>query len=248
MHAEWETCFVEVAGKPAILRCDLAAGRELAQIDAPNLLQVQLELEAPGADGLPGAADQARVRELGQELHDWLAALGGRFVAELSGNGLHSWFYYVPCGWLEAANLVHRIGLRRGVALGVEMKPDARHRVYESLLPTEDELRRTRNMQALSTLMERGDDLRQPRPVEHSVRFDNRTQALALAEWARRQGYVVVGMQTLNDGAVVLQFQRVMAPEMARLDADTAEIMAAARQLGGEYQGWETEVRLAQAG
>ena len=248
MHGEWETCYVEIDGKPAILRCDLTAGRELAQIDAPNLLQVQLALEAPDADGLPGAADQARVREVGQELCDWLNAAGGRFVAEVTGNGLHSWFFYVPCGWLEAAILVHRIGLRRGVALGMEMKPDARHKVYESLLPTEDEIRRTRNMRALVALMERGDDLRQPRPVEHAVRFDNRTQAVAFADWARREGYVVLGMQSLDDGAVVLQFQRVMAPEMARLDADTAEIMSAARQLGGEYQGWETEVRLAQTG
>ncbi len=248
MHCEWETCFVEIAGKPAILRCDTAAGRELAQIDAPNLLQVQLELEGPDADGLPGPQDRERVRDLGRELREWLAAVGGRLVAELTGNGLHSWFFYVPCGWLEGANLVHRIGLRRGVSLGVEMRPDARHKVYEALLPTENETRRTRNLQALSALMERGDDLRQPRPVEHAVRFDNRTQAVAFADWARRQGYVVVGMQTLDGGAVVLQFQRVMAPEMARLDADTAGIMAAARQLGGVYQGWQTEVRLAQAG
>ncbi len=245
MEPMWEEYFTEIDGHVAIVRVELTAARDLEQLDAPNLLRVQYRLERPDADGLPGEEDTRIIAGLTAELADWIGAAGGRFVGEVSAAGQHSWLFYMPCGWMEAANLVHRIGLRKGVTLGAEMKPDARHSAYfEELLPTAEELRKTRLAQRLSEMAAQGDDAMQVRPVEHVVAFDNRTQALSCASWARQKGFVVTAMNppARMGERFELRFHRMMALEPARLEEDIAQVEETVARLGGTYLGWRAEV------
>ncbi len=247
MEPIWEDYYTEIDGYVAIVRVELTAARDLERLDAPNLLRVQYALGAADGDGLPGEADERVIGELGGELQDWIGAAGGRFVGEISAAGQHSWLFYMPCGWVEAANLVHRIGLRKGVALGAEMKADARHAVYfEELLPTAEELRKTRLARRLAEMAAMGDDAAQTRPVEHTVAFDNRTQALSFAGWARQRGFVVTAMNPPGrmGERIELKFHRVMALDPARLEADIAQVEEHATHLGGSYLGWRAEACL----
>ena len=241
---EMEYC-AEVDGQLAWVRVDGAATAELEVLDAPNLLRVQYQLTAADEDGLPTAREEALLAQLREELAEWVSALGGRHVGEACCAGHCTWFFYVPCGWLEAANLVHRIGLRRNVVLGVEMMPDATHRCYhEGLLPSWEELRRMQTARQLAELAQQGDDGEQPRPVVHELRFDNRVQALACAEWARRSGLVVDGLLPPADGQphYRLLVHRHMALEPVALDEDIRRVAEAAQRLGGDYIGWRAEV------
>ncbi len=245
----WQTCYTQIDDAIVALSADAAAAAELEEMQAPNLLRVQYILSSHDDDGFPHEREAAVLDELRRELQDWIGALGGRMVGETTGAGQHSWFFYVPCGWLEVANLIHRIGLRVNVALGAEMLPDATHRIYhEHLLPTEEELRRTRIAERLAELAARGDDARQPRPVTHVVRFDNRVQAFSCADWARRNGYVVESLlpPSAAQEGYHLSFHRLMTPQAAALDADIAAITETVRRLGGDYLDWRTEPRVTQ--
>ena len=112
------------------------------------------------------------------------------------------------------------------------------------MLPTAEELRKTRLAQRLSELAAQGDDARQVRPVEHVVAFDNRTQALSCASWARQQGFVVTAMNppARMGERFELRFHRMMALEPARLEEDIAQVEETVARLGGSYLGWRTEV------
>jgi hypothetical protein len=247
MEPIWEEYCTAIDGHVALVRVELTAAQDLQRLDAPNLLRVQYLLQKPDGDGLPGEVDARIIHELTAELQDWIGAAGGRFVGEVSAAGQHSWLFYMPCGWVEAANLVHRIGLRKGVALGAEMTPDARHAAYfEELLPSAEELRKTRLARRLAELAARGDDAAQARPVEHTVTFDNRTQALSFAGWARQRGFVVTAMNppARMGERFELKFHRVMALEPARLEEDIAQVEETAARLGGAYLGWRAEVCL----
>ncbi len=255
MNAQWQSCCTFLDGHPAVLTVDMGAGADLSGLDAPNLLRVQYVLRHPDEDGLPGAEDERRIEALRAELVEWIRAAGGRFVGEVSAAGQHAWFFYMACGWREAAQLVHRVGLRLGVALGAEMLPDARHRTYFELLPTEEEWRVHDNAQRLCALLDAGDDLRQPRDVAHYALFDNHSQAQTMGEWARRHGFTVRAPRMLiageeramaepagTSGRWLLELSRHMRPEPRAIDADTARLMQAAARMGGVYCGWHAPV------
>jgi len=247
---EWVTYYADIDGVLTEMRVDMRAGNELRELGAPNLLRVQYELRAPDGDGLPSGEDEAVIDRLRHELRDWVGALGGRLAGEASGGGQHSWFFYVPCGWLEAANLIHRIGLRNNVALGVEMAADATCRFYhEQLLPSAEELRRAQIATHLTELADMGDVADVPRPVSHEARFDNRVQALAAADWARRQGFVVDGLLPPAGARqdYSLTFHRQMPLHAARLEQDVALVADMTARLGGRYAGWRTQPCLAQS-
>ena len=243
---DWETYFARIGDHLAVIRVDLRAGMELPELDAPNLLHVQYLLQQPDADGLPGDRDARTIDTLRAELLEWFAALGGRLVGEISAAAQHGWFIYVPCGWLEAANLVHRIGLRCNATLGARMLADATHNVYhEVLLPEPDELRRTHNAEKLAALQAMGDDATQPRPILHEIRFDNRVQALACAQWGRSHGFAVDSLlpPARQGDTYHLTLRRLMPLDIHLLDEDTRQLDELARRLGGDYVDWRAELR-----
>ncbi len=250
MNAHWEAFETTIEDTPAWILFNETAGRELRGLDLPNLLRVQAEYDA-SAGLLPAPREEDRLSDLENELEDWIGALGGRYVGQVTAAGLRTMFFYLSCGAEEAENLIRRIALRKDMSLGMKMQPDPKNRVYyELLLPTADERRRMRDMAAIAELRARGDSLAEPRPVEHSASFANRHQAIAFANWARKNRFVVDGIRSpaAADGHFVLQFHRNVPPLPEAIDADTAAISRMAGQLGGAYEGWRAQARLAKAG
>ena len=240
----WETFETIIDDMPARIHVDMSAASELEQLDLPNLVKVQAEAEGDH-DGLPHARDEERIERLEHELVEWFGAIGGRLVARVEGNCLATWFIYVSCGWLEAANLVHRIGLRQSVALGLHMQPDARNDVYfRQLLPSRAEWAHARNSRLIARLRARGDDTGQPRPVRHVAVFSNHFQALSFARWVRNAGHLVERIlpprQEEAEGYVV-QFRQTLPLRAELLDEATLRIEEEAGKLGGEYLGWQAQ-------
>jgi len=249
MSAHWEAFETEIDGTPVWIVFNETAARELPRLDLPNLLRVQAGFETT-PEGLPRPECEERLQELESELENWIEAIGGRYVAQVTEPGWRTMFFYVSCGQEEAENLVRRIALRRDMELGFRMQPDAANKVYyQMLLPTADERRRMRDLAAISELAAMGDDLSRPRKLEHLAHFTNRNQAIAFANWARKNGLAVDGI--LSPGGerphFTLQFSQIMAPLPENLDSATAAIHHMAGQLGGIYEGWQARPRVRQA-
>jgi uncharacterized protein (TIGR01619 family) len=249
MSTKWEAFSTTIAGTPAWIVFNREAVDELPQLDLPNLMKVQVDFEAD-EDGLPTREEEGRLAALEEELETWVGAIDGRYVAQVTAAGMRTLFFYVACGREEAENLVRRIALRQNVELGFEMEADPGNRVFfELLLPTRDERRRMRDLAAIAALEAEGDRLQAARPVEHTARFSNRHQAIAFANWARKNRFIVDGIlsPSREEPWFVLQFHRVMPLLPEEIDADTAAITHMAEQLGGAYDGWSTRPVLAQA-
>jgi len=187
MNANWEAFEADIDGAPAWILFNESVARELRQLDLPNLLRVQADYEET-QDGLPGAEDEDRLQALETELEDWIKALDGRYVGQVTAQGQRTMFFYVACGREEAQNLIHRISLRMDIPLGMKMQADPSYSTYfEQLLPTADERRKMRDMAAIAALSAAGDSLREARPIEHAASFANRHQAIAFANWAGKR-------------------------------------------------------------
>ncbi len=246
MEAHWEAFETEIDGIAACIVYNETAARELPQLDLPNLLRVQVAFE-PGPGILPDGEEEERLSALEQELESWIGAIGGRYVAQVTIRGLRTMFFHVACGREEAENLVRRIAIRRDIEIGLRMEADPRYRTYyELLLPTAEERRRMETMARIADLVARGDDLEKARPVSHEASFANRHQAIAFANWARKNGFMVDGILSPGAGreSFVLQFHRTMAPQPQALEADVEAIAHMAGQLGGAYEGWSAPARV----
>jgi len=251
MNAHWEAYQATIEGKKAWILFNESIARELEQMDLPNLLSVQVEFAPATPDGLPSRQEEDRLQELESELENWIAAIGGRYAGQVTISGLRTMFFYVSCGRGEAENLIRRIALRKDIELGMKMQADPQNRTYfELLLPTRDERRRMRDLSLIAELTVQGDDLQTPRPVTHTAHFANRHQAIAFANWARKNRFIVDGIRSpAKDGdAFTLLFHKTISPMPESMDADTAAIAHMAGQLGGGYDGWETRLCAARAG
>ena len=240
MQDQWNAYACEISGQTAWIVFNETLAGELSHLDLPNLLRVQMEY-APDEQGRPQAADEERMLEVEAELEDWLAAIGGRFAGQVTAAGLRTLFFYVACNEEEARQIVHRIALRLEVPLAMRMEADARHAIYyELLLPDEEERRVMADLEILDAMMRDGDDLQAARPVCHEASFTTHQQAMAFADWARQNGFLVNGVHTGKGAgdACSVRFQRTMRPEPRAIHADTAAIAYMTGQLGGRYEGW----------
>ncbi|WP_038035628.1 DUF695 domain-containing protein [Thermopetrobacter sp. TC1] len=249
MSAKWDAFATEIDGVPAWIVFNADAARELPQLDLPNLMRVQAPFKAD-EDGLPLPVEEKRLEDLEDELEKWVGAIGGLYVGHVTALKHRTFFFYVSCGREEAKNLVRRIALRRDEDLAFHMEPDPENRVFlDLMLPTKDERRRMRDHARIAEMRLQGDDLSCPRPVEHTARFSNRHQAIAFANWARKNRFHVDGILSPNAETpwFVLQFHRRMPLIPEEIDADTAAITEMAEQLGGSYEGWSCEICRAEA-
>jgi len=118
MKAQWEAFEADIEGTPAWILFNATAAHELPNLDLPNLLRVQFDYEGD-EDGAPLPAEEDRMQELETELEDWISAIGGRFVGQVTADGSRTLFFYVSCGREEAENLLRRIAVRRNMDLGM---------------------------------------------------------------------------------------------------------------------------------
>lgn len=93
------------------------------------------------------------------------------------------------------------------------------------------------NASALANMAAQGDDLTQARDVEFAHVFEDRDAANAFSGWAQSQGYVVTVEDREDAGADVIVRQR-MVPELLTLTDLELALTDAARDYGGEPDGW----------
>ncbi|MGB8651704.1 MAG: DUF695 domain-containing protein [Mycobacteriales bacterium] len=91
--ADWVTLRAQgTDGRPVVVLVDRAVATTAPYADHPTQVAVAVPF-GPTADGQPGDADTARLRELEQQLVD-AAAGHGRLVAVMTLDGVREWVLY----------------------------------------------------------------------------------------------------------------------------------------------------------
>ena len=106
----------------------------------------------------------------------------------------------------------------------------------------DEEHEREQNRLAVEALEENGDDLTTPREIDHFVYFEDFDGMTRFEKQADQLGFRVRHHVETDDGRPGLQVYRIDIPSFERIDAITLPLYRAAREVGGEYDGWESEV------
>ena len=140
------------------------------------------------------------------------------------------------------------IASERGYTADVRFQHDPGRRIYwVGLYPTEEDRRVMNDMKVISSLKDHGDDCLTERKADHWTYFDSKSPAAEFASWLESKGYsgICVEEQVDSDSLKTEWLVRSVSVGSMRLDdisQHTLNHFRKAAELGGRYDGWETEI------
>jgi len=125
------------------------------------------------------------------------------------------------------------------------IEPDKEWKTYLTFLyPNEEIQEYMSNQKVVMQLMTAGDNLTKPRPIEHWLYFKNKTGRDAFIKFAETKGLKTVGTDYVKDSefAYQLHLSQTSSVDLGVLSSLTLQMRKKAKELYGEYDGWESVV------
>ncbi len=238
---DWDFYPCRVNDARASIWLNLSLARQLEQLGEDTLYAVHIELLEPDHHGMGSAAEAEILWPAEDMIVERLEALGLRYVGRLRNRSNWQITFMGPTG--REPNVRDLVGpiaksLRR--RFQVRSKPDPEWSYYrEFLYPNEE--RMSWIMDRREALEKQGDPLLEKRRVDHWLFFPDAAARAEFTERVVRQGFEP--MNTPDEERVGVQIHRVDSVQLEEIHALTTELAELAASVGGEYDGWETEVR-----
>jgi uncharacterized protein (TIGR01619 family) len=127
----------------------------------------------------------------------------------------------------------------------VEIKPDPKWDAYLTFLyPNEETMEFIDNQKVVMGLVQAGDKLTKPRQVDHWLYFKTEAARNQFVDYALQQSYKIEGkdFSQKSDLHFQLHLSKTEDVSLAKISAITLKLRRKAKELGGEYDGWETFV------
>lgn len=246
MDGNWKSYLCNVNGKIASILVDLSLQERAPDPSREWLLYVWVHFNNPRPDGLSDRNEAPTLFDISDALTN---ALRGTCDAvpwgTITTDGRREFYYYGhQC---EGFNFAVEEAMQKfeGYKIDVGTESDPQWHQYQNVLyPSDEELQRIKNHEVVEVLEKRGDVLSPPQPVRHWLYFDSAEQRAQFKEAAMRLHYHV-GSQIETPGeqqpfGIVMERSQPVDPES--IDEAVIELFRLGRQLGGMYDGWETEI------
>ena len=217
---------------------------EVAEQDTRTfLLRVRVEFKHPTPEGMPGEDEFQELKKVEDLLATAIAAGGGIQVGRLTVRGHRHFYFYVAFGEESAQEIADAVSPQTAYELAYAYQQDAEKEGYwKYLYPTADDWQVIRDLRVLDVLKEKGDINSVSRQVAHWAYFPERESAQQFADWARESAYEVNAIAATDDNKTVVRFARKGTMELEDITHHTIAINRKVRELGGDYDGWETTI------
>ena len=202
-------------------------------------LRIYLDGDIPGFDPIPGDRSLAAIED---ELAGALQAGGAAIYAgRCTTSGSRDFYFYTdaPSACADRAAGVMADHAAYQYALG--HRPDPAWTVYfDFLYPGPQDLQRIFNRRVVALLQENGDEISQPRWIDHRAYLPGRAAAETLLADLSAQGFSIVTAPEDSAERIAVDFKRIDQPDA--IDAVVLPLVAIITSLGGSYDGWGCEV------
>lgn len=242
MSDKWDFFFLRVDDHPASIFVDLGIAAEAPLPGHPQMGYVRVEMLRPRDDGFSSQEEFEDLCALEDDVTAQIVADGGAiYVGRVTSDGFRDFFFYAGdanqfIGAAEAAAALHP-----SYRCEVGGRPDPDWNVYfDFLSPSDDDRQRMANRGVREALEQHGDLLNLPRQINHYAYFAARDGAAAFTARVEREGFRPELPRATDTGDYLVYFVRDDRPD--ELDEVTVMLARLARELGGEYDGWESLV------
>jgi uncharacterized protein (TIGR01619 family) len=246
MTENWKNYFCNVNSKLASIALNLGLNEGAPAESKPWLLWVWVYLQHPRPDGLSDRSEFETISAIEDALLNRLAATCQAVEAgSITTDGRREFYFYGASteGFEAAIRAVMGNFSAYKFDLGKQHDPDwNQHR--NVLYPSEESMERIKNTDVLEVLEKHGDTLESVRDVHHWIYFKTSNDRRLFVEQVRQLGYKVENeSEDLNEEFPYgIQITRDQSVTPAKIDDAVLELFRLAKELDGEYDGWEAQV------
>ncbi len=251
MSEHWEVFPCQIGDHQAFVAYDQGLSDSIDGLAPTSLLKIKATLSEPNDQGMPQKAELDKLSSLEDILETQVREHAGVPVGRVTVAGLRIFYYYVDVANDAATQMVATLAKETGYELRFTLKDDAgREGYWQDLYPSEEERQVAADMRTVDELRLRGDDLSIERKVEHWAYFAEEPDMQRFAKWLSGKGFDVDSASAVNPADTVdsehsyrVQFSNTLAPSLANISDITVTLSTKARELNGDYDGWDTAVQ-----
>ena len=245
MSDEWDFYFCNVDDNAASIFVDLGLARDAPLIAYPEMAYIRIYMQAPRPDGLSSEAEFETLGKI-EDAAELLQAGGeALYVGRNTSDGCRDLYFYTRSsdGWTkQVANIMQAFPTYEFDS-GTRDDPDW-NTYFGFLYPSDEDRERIQNRRTCEALESNGDRLEKERPVKHWAYFPDSASRQKFSNFAATIGYIeeaLIEPETDQD-SYGIRLSCIGVPSITNIDALTIPLFRAARDYGGKYDGWETEV------
>ncbi|MGX2032457.1 MULTISPECIES: DUF695 domain-containing protein [Methylocaldum] len=245
MSDDWDFYFCSVDNKPASIFVDLGIAKEAPMAEYSVMAYVRTHMQAPRDDGLSSQVEFETLKSLEDALESLRGDGTALYVGRSTSNGCRDLYFYARTaeGWAERVADVMKAFPSYEFEYGTRSDPDW-NAYFRFLYPSDEDRERIQNRRTCEALERNGDRLEKERPIEHWVYFPDSDSRQKFSSHAATLGYTTVALiePESDQNSYGIRLSCIGVPSIANIDDLTIPLFRAARDYGGEYDGWETEV------
>ncbi len=243
-HDDWTPFLRDLDGQPATVNLNHHWMEDGPESGRRTLVHVAIRMQTAQGRGMPSEDEFERLAEMEEQLAGALEASGDAvFVATMMmGDERTAYFFSKKAGATVAAAEKVIAGWK-GHKATCGTTEDADGEVFiENVCPTAAEIRWNGDISVIEQLRENGDDPTRAREIQHFAYFEDSEAAEEFVEWCNDNEFEGASTEEGEDGEYLVSFTHVGRPEIDEIFDRTAAADEAASELGGMYDGWETEI------
>lgn len=246
MTDNWDFYACRVDDEPASIFVDLGIAAEAPLADRSFMSYVRLRMRAPRPDGLSSQLEFEELIHLEDHLTGALERTGDTtYVGRNTSGGCRDFYFYTmdPSQWEQ------RVAVAMAGFAEYEYDTGSRHdkdwsSYFGFLYPGDEDMERIHNRRVCESLQKQGDKLAEEREIDHWAYFPDEGARARFIDHIVGLGFTVRELMTHeeDEGRVGVQFFRIDLPSFQTIDNVTLPLHRAAKEAGGDYDGWETQV------
>lgn len=209
-----------------------------------TVFMVQIKLVDPTPEGLTTKQEFANLQILDEAFEAKITELNGVYAGRLTVAGTRVLYYYLQAGQPGLEKGLESLNELTDYTLGYSFEADPnKERYWKELFPTPDDWQVIQDMQTLEALADNEDNPGIERDVFHWAYFEGALEANQFAAWAKSQKYIAEDPIKEEEGErLLVKFVSFGSMQLGDITSHTIGANRKARELGGEYDGWETSV------
>jgi hypothetical protein len=243
LHYKVYESFIE--DKPAFITfCEELAEYTPEEVPA-YLCSILIHTKTDHGEGLPSPEEFDTLDKIEDAYLEILSGHDGIFAGRATYNNKRVLYAYSNLDEETFTSEIVRVGREHDYDIGMLHEDRGELEVYfEDLYPNDSERALMHIDTILGILREHGDLLNEPREISHWSYFPSEAIALDYITWLTARGYDCDVPHPLekDDDTWSVRFTHQSIPDRVNLFQRIQLLTENARTLGGNYDGWETQV------
>lgn len=232
-------------GVTAIVVYDHGASEELEDFQVNQFVGVRIELKSPEEDGLASESEDDVLDDLEEAIANAIFDRGGVYVGRITYEGQRHFYNYLDATAVEVEEILVGLKEQFGYELEFVLETDPeKSRYWDDLYPPEEGLNLIMDTKLVHLHAEEGDHLESPRNVDFWVDLPNEAAADKLESWAKTEQFSVTRHPApkSDEDPFSVVISKEMPIELPNVFSVTSQVLDKAKELEGEYVGWECAI------